>query len=286
MRKLLLSAGGLLLAGAGTMLVHAQTPEPPAPPPPPAAEPMPAMPPMPPHVMVMREKMPKTRAEVIARSKEHFALLDKNKDGFVTRDELPSRPPMPPMPPHPGGPMGPGGPGPEALDHMFAMMDTDHNGQISKAEFEAAHKRPMHSVEMMKDKDGKEIRRERVIVMRHDGDGPPPPPPGIGPGPMGMGMGMEHMAGMMLAMRFDALDTNHDGKLSPSEIEAGALARFDKADTDHDGTLSAAEIEAARPRFAMRMEHRMQMRMHDGRPPQRGPGYDLPDAPPAPPQKM
>lgn len=35
-----------------------------------------------------------------------------------------------------GGPGGPGGPG--GADRFFAMADTDHNGQISKPEFEAA----------------------------------------------------------------------------------------------------------------------------------------------------
>lgn len=60
--------------------------------------------------------------------------------------------------------------------------------------------------------------------------------------------------------RFNAIDTNHDGKLDPSEIAAAqqkyadrarALeqqrleAEFERLDTDHDGKLTKAEFMAA-----------------------------------------
>ncbi|MCR9125159.1 MAG: calcium-binding protein [Rhodobacteraceae bacterium] len=47
------------------------------------------------------------------------------------------------------------------------------------------------------------------------------------------------------AMDFDQIDTDGDGALSQSEMQAVARLRFEAADTDADGTLSAAEIETA-----------------------------------------
>jgi len=77
-----------------------------------------------------------------------------------------------------------------------------------------------------------------------------------------------------LAQRFDAIDANHDGRISPEEIRAhrragrseGAGRRgragggeqqgakfaqyFARADTDGDGVLSGAEAERGLPRVA------------------------------------
>ncbi len=44
--------------------------------------------------------------------------------------------------------------------------------------------------------------------------------------------------------RFDSIDTNKDGKLSKSEIEADRATRFAEADADKDGKLSSAELKA------------------------------------------
>ena len=63
---------------------------------------------------------------------------------------------------------------------------------------------------------------------------------------------MGRMQGMMYAMRFDRIDTNHDGKISAAEAEAAAVARFDRLDANHDGTLSAEEQSAAMPRVVTR----------------------------------
>jgi hypothetical protein len=45
---------------------------------------------------------------------------------------------------------------------------------------------------------------------------------------------------------FDGADTDHDGKLTWSEVEADANALFERLDADHDGALTAMEVEAAR----------------------------------------
>jgi hypothetical protein len=43
-----------------------------------------------------------------------------------------------------------------------------------------------------------------------------------------------------------ALDSNKDGKVSLQEYEAPPLASFNKADTNHDGTLTPQEVQATR----------------------------------------
>lgn len=69
-------------------------------------------------------RAPQSRAEVEARMKEHFAMVDANKDGAITKEEadtFKSRRRA------------------EMHDKMFSMLDTDKNGQISRQEFDARH---------------------------------------------------------------------------------------------------------------------------------------------------
>jgi Ca2+-binding EF-hand superfamily protein len=50
-----------------------------------------------------------------------------------------------------------------------------------------------------------------------------------------------------IAQHFAAADTNHDGKLTLAEAEAGmprVAANFSKIDADQSGTVTVAEIEA------------------------------------------
>ncbi|MFA6117052.1 MAG: EF-hand domain-containing protein [Sphingomonas sp.] len=44
---------------------------------------------------------------------------------------------------------------------------------------------------------------------------------------------------------FNAVDVNHDGKLSRTEAGARALAAFDSMDSNHDGVVTPAEKRAA-----------------------------------------
>lgn len=184
-------------------------------------------------------RLPATRAEVKAQVDAHFAALDRNHDGFVTPDELPMRA----MADMGRGGMRGSAPNKDALDHMFAMMDKDGNGQISKAEFDAFHADGMH-----------------MRHSSHEEHGP------------GTDAGMHDRRDMMVAMLFRHADANQDGKVSRAEAEAAALARFDRADTDHDGVLSEAERDA--------VHTHMSMRMHRGMPGNKG---DMPPPPPGPP---
>jgi Ca2+-binding EF-hand superfamily protein len=50
-----------------------------------------------------------------------------------------------------------------------------------------------------------------------------------------------------IAQHFAAADTNHDGRLTLAEAEAGmprVAANFSKIDADNSGTVTLAEIEA------------------------------------------
>ena len=70
--------------------------------------------------MARPERPALARADVEAQVRRHFAMLDTNKDGFVTASEIDSR-------------------RENARGKMFDRLDTDKNGAISRSEFDAAH---------------------------------------------------------------------------------------------------------------------------------------------------
>jgi hypothetical protein len=112
---------------------------------------------------------------------------------------------------------------------VFSDIDTNKDGTISQAEFEAFKPK------------GPEGR-----------DGPPPPPEGRGEGPGGPrghdGPGGHGGPRRMGPPDLKTLDTNGDGKVSLAEFTAHAKVMFDKIDTDHDGVLSETELKAPPPR--------------------------------------
>ncbi len=143
---------------------------------------------------------PQTRAEVEARIKEHFAMLDANHDGFVEQTEAAAaRAKMTAA----------------MRDRHFAAMDTDHDGSISRTEFDAGlaartagdfseHRgmgrgRGMHRGGRMGEMGGR-------AFVRADGnsDGK---------------VSLAEVLTRRLA-RFDAADANKDGSLSPEERRA------------------------------------------------------------------
>jgi len=160
------------------------------------------------------------------------------------------------------------------VQRMFAELDINHDGFITREEASAAHDKMMTHMQArtakgwdmehgpvprraaMFDKldtnhDGVITRQEyvsaqpqafekRMFVMHNGGTA----------SKAGMGM---HGMGMMGAM-FDIADTNHDGKVSLQEATAAALKHFDMADLNHDGQLTPDERMQAHQR--MRAEHR------------------------------
>jgi len=176
---------------------------------------------------------------------------------------------------------------------LFARLDTNHDGFITKDELEAVHAKMEaamvkvgdaehqladHGV-MIGDRnaifdrldtnhDGNisrqefmsgnpRMRQERVIVMRGPdgapGAGAPVPPLDGHPG-MEMKMHMHGMGVGGFGMRlFEMADSNHDGRVSLAEAQAAALAHFDKADLNHDGKITPEE--RAQVHQEMRIEH-------------------------------
>lgn len=70
---------------------------------------------------------------------------------------------------------------------------------------------------------------------------PPPPSPPMAPSMPMRGGGGAGMGGLMAA------DTNGDGIITRAEAVAAADARFDRLDTNHDGVLSPEEMQAGMP---------------------------------------
>ncbi len=174
-----------------------------------------------------------TRAEAEAKMREHFAKLDGNRDGFVTREEVHAS--METMMAAKSG------------EH-FDRMDADRNGSISREEFDAAHKPgAMHTMRRPHDGAGKDPSQIRML-MRHGEGGADK-----APGEHKMLMMRHHGGGagkgfMMLKMA----DADKDGRVSLQEAINGSLTMFDKADANKDGTLTPEERKAARQ--AMRAE--------------------------------
>lgn len=125
----------------------------------------------------------------------------------------------------------------------FDELDTNHDGVVSKAEFDAW--RAAHPMPDRPGPDGDD--------RRGDGDG----------GPRGWGDGFEMRRDMMWMrmhemdmhhgggrfgppLDLEAADTDHDGKISWAEFQAAATAhlkaRFDRLDANHDGFIEKDEM--------------------------------------------
>ena len=149
-----------------------------------------------------------TRAEVTQHVQAMFTRVDANHDDWLTkaeadaaREQWRERAGMR------------AGRGPE---HTFEQLDTDRNGSISRAEFDAVH--AQHA-------DRKADRKADRRAMRHDG----------------MGKGGMRGGHMMGGAMFEMSDSNKDGKVSLQEATAAALQHFDMADANRDGQITRDE---------------------------------------------
>lgn len=148
--------------------------------------------------------------------------MDKNTDGFVTRDEFTA---------------------PQAA--AFDMLDADKDGRISAEEF-ASGRAAAHVILAGSDGPGGrggpdgDVRFQiggrdgsgpmgdgRVMVFRHGGPGDEGGPGGPG-GPGGAGAPGD-------------LDADHDGKVSEAEFLAPMREAFQRMDADRSGALEAGE---------------------------------------------
>src|SRR5690349_251528 len=105
-----------------------------------------------------------------------------------------------------GGPPPPDGPRHERHD-MLADADTNHDGVISRQEFDAAHARMFDRLDT--NHDGFLTREDHPEGMMRMRDGPGGPG---GPGERGRWL--------------ERLDTNHDGNISRDEFLAGPIEHF------------------------------------------------------------
>ena len=166
-----------------------------------------------------------TRAEVQAKIAEHFAKLDANRDGSVTKAEADS------------AKAAVRGQWAERRkdrredrrEHAFERLDSNRDNAISRAEWDA------HAAQ----------RQQRIASRDHNGDGRPDR--------RGGGRREMHMAGFGGHM-FEMADANRDGRVTLQEAQAAALRHFDIADANRDGQITPDERRQARER--MRAQHR------------------------------
>jgi len=114
----------------------------------------------------------------------------------------------------------------QRADERFARLDTNHDGMLSKAEYDAG------------------ITARLAKWQQPREGGAPEGGPMRGRGRHGGGMGA--MGGMRGGDLFARLDAGGTGRITLAEFEAKPLAMFDRADTNHDSVLTPAEQQAAR----------------------------------------
>ena len=160
------------------------------------------------------------RADVQAKVAKHFARVDANRDGFVTKAEADAavqafrgkraekRT--------------------ERREHAFERIDVNGDGAITKAEWDAKQTK----------------RQERVAARDHDGDGRADRARAGGHGMGGFG---GHM--------FDMADANKDGRVTLQEAQAAALQHFNMADTNRDGQITREERKQMHQRMRAGGQH-------------------------------
>jgi len=151
-----------------------------------------------------------TRADAQARATQMFAKMDANKDGKLdATDRAAQRA--------------------ERQAKIFASLDADGNGSISKAEWDK------HGA----DRAAKRAERgEKRAEAGEAGEGKRHGMRG-GHGKRG---GHHGMGGRMMGKA----DTDGDKAISQAEFQTAALARFDAADANKDGQVTAEERQAQR----------------------------------------
>ena len=110
-------------------------------------------------------------------------------------------------------------------EHTFEQIDIDRNGSISRAEFDSAH-----------------AQRAGRMAERGERKGDH------------KGMGGMRGAHMMGGRMFETSDSNKDGKVSLQEATNAALQHFDMADANRDGQITREERSERRKK--MRAERR------------------------------
>ena len=203
MKKLLIGGAALLASAAALAQVAPVTPAP-----------------------AQRAERVQTRAEVQAKVTEHFARVDANHDGSITKVEADAA--MQAF--HAKFAEHAKDRRDDRRDNVFERLDTNRDGAVSRSEWDA----------------GAAQREERIASRDRNGDGRPD---ARGPGHGGM-RDMGGFGGRM----FEMADTNKDGRVTLQEAQAAALQHFDMADANRDGQITPDERRQLHER--MRAQHR------------------------------
>ena len=164
-----------------------------------------------------------TRAEMQSKVAQHFAKLDTNRDGSLTKAEADAA--RQAMRSQFGERQAERRE--DRREDAFERLDSNRDGAISRGEWDAASAQ----------------RAQRMAARDRDGDGRRD---SRKHGRGGMGTLGGHM--------FEMADGNRDGRVTLQEAQAAALRHFDMADVNRDGQVTPDERKQMRQR--MRAEHR------------------------------
>jgi Ca2+-binding EF-hand superfamily protein len=213
MKEFLLGAAAIVIAGAAV----AQTA---APQPAPATPQGVAVPHAAPMARFDREQ---TRDEAVAKVREHFAKLDANRDGFLTKAEAEAGHAA--MRAARTERRGDRANRVERRDPAVAFdrLDGNKDGAISRDEFAK----------------GREMRIERRVELK-DGQA-------AAAGAEGHRMQFRRMGGAMMGGHmFEMADANKDSRVSLQEATDAAVRHFDMADANRDGRITPEERRTIR----------------------------------------
>lgn len=189
----------------------------------------------------------------------------------------------PGSPPPMGGKMMRGGMD-KMLERRFVDMDTNHDGVVTRPEYDAyrAKMRVDREARMKDHRDQQFARMDRNrdgTLSRQEFDPPPPPPPPAAGGNAPLGYDPAGGAPPPPPPGGD-MGPPPGGPHGMRGERAGGMAGdwFDRADTNHDGKVTLGEAKAA---MRMMMSERRGMRGPGG---PGGPGGDMPPPPPPPQQ--
>lgn len=167
------------------------------------------------------------------RTRERFAALDKNSDGFIDAAEIEAS--FTARQGRGGWMRGRGGEGRQAGQpgqRMLGRFDDNNDGKVTKDEFQAHVKKRFAQMDL--NNDGKIADDDLPPMMRGRnvlaGEGA-----GMGRGGMGGQGGMGWLRGA---------DANKDGAITVDEAVAAATKEFDRFDRTKDGTVETADFDA------------------------------------------
>lgn len=181
-----------------------------------------------------------TRADVEAKVRDRLGRFDADKNGTVTPEEMKSYAETRMK---------------ARNDERFAAMDTDKNGSISRAEFDAHHKGGMVAMgrggEHGKGHHGMDHGDgERIVHIERRKRGDADSAGGADGKPVVEG----RTRIMMMGGRDGMMMMQGDGKgIVIADAVKKALERFDAADTDKDGKISPDERKAQRGAWRMKI---------------------------------